>query len=84
MECTDTSLAYLMSYVPENKFAAYFPVAKNHVLSEIILELLVHMYEKKPKSHHGHIMKIQPFCNLEKSLKAQCLLLKVHGTSGPG
>lgn len=51
MECTDTSLAYLMSYVPENKSAAYFPVAKNHVLSEIMLELLVHMYEKKPKSH---------------------------------
>ena len=51
MECTDTSLAYLMSYVPENKFAAYFPVAKNHVLGEIMLELLVHMYEKKPLAH---------------------------------
>ena len=33
-----------MSYVPENKVAAYFPVAKNHVLSEIMLELLVHTY----------------------------------------
>ena len=40
-----------MSYVPENKLVAYFPVAKNHVLSEIMLELLVHMYEKKPLSH---------------------------------
>ena len=50
MECTDTSLAYFY-YVPENKFAAYFPVAKNHVLSEIMLELLVHMYEKKPLAH---------------------------------
>lgn len=48
MECTETLLAYLMSYVPENKVAAYFPVPKNHVLSEIMLELLVHMYEKKP------------------------------------
>ena len=44
MECTETLLAYLMSYVPENKVAAYFPVAKNHVLSEIMLELLVHTY----------------------------------------
>ena len=53
MECTETSLAYLMSYVPENKLAAYFPVAKNHVLSEIMLELSVHtcIYEKKPFSH---------------------------------
>ena len=63
MECTDTSLAYLMSYVPENKFAAYFPVAKNHVLSELMLELLVHMYEKKalahPWAHFEHATLVQ-------------------------
>ena len=39
-----------MSYVPENKAAAYFPVSKNHFLTEIMLELLVHIYEKKPLS----------------------------------
>ena len=50
MECTETSLNYLMSYVPENKAAAYFPVSNNHVLTEIMLELLVHIYEKKPLS----------------------------------
>ena len=31
-------------YVPENKAAAYFPVSKNHVLTEIMLELLVHIF----------------------------------------
>ena len=51
MECTDTSSAYLMSNVPENKLAAYFPVAKNHLLNEIMLELLVHTNEKKPLAH---------------------------------
>ena len=48
MECMETSLNYLMSYVPENKATAYFPVSKNHVLTEIMLELLVHIYERKP------------------------------------
>jgi len=47
MESMET-LKYLMSYVPENKAAAYFPASKDHVLTEIMLKLLVHIYEMKP------------------------------------
>ena len=69
MECTDTSSAYLMSNVPENKLAAYFPVAENHLLSEIMLELLVHMYEKKPLAHPWAHFEHATLVQLRKKLE---------------
>ena len=69
MECTETSLNYLMSYVPENKAAAYFPVSKNHVLTEIMLELLVHIYEKKPLSVPWAYFEHQSLVQLGKKLE---------------
>ena len=81
MECTETSLNHLMSYVTENKAAAYFAVSKNHVLTDIMLELLVHIYKKKSP---GHILNINALCNWERSLKAQCVILKTHDIFNPG
>lgn len=69
MECTETSLNYLMSYVPENKAAAYFPVSKNHVLTEIMLELLVHIYENKPLSVPWAYFEHQSLVQLGKKLE---------------
>lgn len=69
MECTETSLNYLMSYVPENKAAAYFPVSKNHVLTEIMLELLVHIYENKPLSVPWAYFEHQSLLQLGKKLE---------------
>ena len=68
MACTETSLNYLMSYVPENKAAAYFPVSKNHVLTEIMLEF-VHIYEKKPLSVLWAYFEHQSLVQLGKKLK---------------
>ena len=64
MECTQTDLTYLMSYVPETKVATYFPVQKNHILCEIMMEILIHIYENKsfqdPWAHfeHPHLKKL--------------------------
>ena len=69
MECTETLLNYLMSYVPENKAVAYFPVSKNHVLTEIMLELLVHIYEKKPLSVPWAHFEHQSLVQLGKKLE---------------
>ena len=41
MDCTEISLVYLMSYLPENKAAAYFSITKNHVLSVIMFDVIV-------------------------------------------
>lgn len=37
-----------MSFVPESKAATYFPVHKNHILGQIMMEILIHIYENKP------------------------------------
>ena len=64
MECSQTDLTYLMSYVPETKVATYFPVQKNHILCEIMMEILIHIYENKsfqdPWAHfeHPHLKKL--------------------------
>ena len=53
-----------MSYVPETKVATYFPVRKNHILSEIMMEILIHIYENKPFQdpwahfEHPHLKKL--------------------------
>ena len=64
---------YLMScmYVPENKLkaAAYFPVSKNHVLTEIMLELSIHIYEKKPLSVPWAYFEHQSLVQLGKKLE---------------
>ena len=78
MECTQTSLVNLMSYVPENKVAAYFPIAKNHVMSEIMFDLFEHMYETSPCQYTGYTSNIQALSNLERSLKVHCPILKTH------
>ena len=69
MECTQTSLVYLMSYVPENKVAAYFPIAKNHVMSEIMFDLLEHMYDNKPMSVHWVHFEHSSLVKLGKKLE---------------
>ena len=58
-----------MSYVPENKAAAYFPVSKNQVLTEIMLELLAHIYEKKPLSVSWAYFEHQSLVQLQKKLE---------------
>ena len=64
MECTETNLTYLMSYVPEKDIASYFPVTKNHVLSDIMMDILLHILENKPMSdhwphfEHSHLAKL--------------------------
>ena len=59
-----------MSYVPENKAATYFPVSKkNHVLTEIMLELLVHISEKKPFSVPWAHFEHQGLVQLGKKLE---------------
>ena len=60
--CTETSLVHLMSYVPENKATAYFPITKNHVLSVIMFDVLVVMLENKPMPDPGHLLNIQALC----------------------
>ena len=74
----------LMFYVPENKAAAYFPVSKNHVLTEIMLELLYIFMKRSPCQSTGHILNTKALCNSERSLKAQCLILKIHDIFDPG
>lgn len=59
-----------MSYVPENKAAAYVPDSKNHVLTEIMLELLVHIYEKKPWSNPWAYFERQSLWQLGKKLES--------------
>ena len=50
MECTETNLTYLMSY--EKDIASYFPVTKHHVLSDIMMDILLHILENRPMSDH--------------------------------
>ena len=52
MECTDTNLVYLMSYVPECETANYFHIKRNHILSDIMINILVHIQENKPFPDH--------------------------------
>ena len=49
--------------------AAYFPVSKNHVLTEIMLELLVHIYEEKPLSVPWAYFEHQSLVQLGKKLE---------------
>ena len=50
MECTETLLVYLMSYVPENKAIAYFRITKIHVLSALENNPLVTFWTSKPRN----------------------------------
>ncbi len=52
MECTDTSLVYLMSYVPECGAANNFPISRNNIFSDIMISLLVHIHENNPMPDH--------------------------------
>ena len=64
MECTETRLSYLMSFVPERDIASYFPVTKNHVLSNIMMDILIHLLENRPMPdhwphcEHSHLIKL--------------------------
>lgn len=62
-----------MPYVPERKAASYFPVDKDHVLNEIMLGLLVHMYEKKPMSEPWAYFEHQSLVQLGKTLEDRVL-----------
>ena len=84
MECTQTDLTYLMSYVPETKVATYFPVQKNHILCEIMMEILIHIYENKsfqdPWAHfeHPHLKKLgNQLVGSTTGLLAEATLVKV-------
>ena len=65
MECTETHLTYLMSFVPEKDIASYFTVIKNHVLSNIMMGILIHILENGPMpdywphSEHSHLIKLE-------------------------
>ena len=64
MECTETSLTYLMSFVPEKDIASYFLVTKNRVLSNIMMDNLIHILENTsmpdhwPHFEHLHLIKL--------------------------
>lgn len=64
MECTETNLVYLMSYVPEKQIANYFPITRNHVLCDIMMDILIHILENKqmsdhwPHFEHLHLVKL--------------------------
>ena len=74
-----------MCYVPENKLVAYFPVAKSNVLSEIMLDLLVHMYEKKPLSHPWTHFEHPSLVTLGIKLEGSVPTFEsTQGTSCPG
>ena len=65
MECTETRLSYLMSVVPEKDIASYFPVTKNHVLSNIMMGIL--------KGNSGVKMKV--FCMIGLHFLRQYLII---------
>ena len=68
MECTETNLTYLMSYVPEKDIASYFPVTKHHVLSDIMMDILLHILENRPMSDHWPHFKHSHLVKLGKQL----------------
>lgn len=39
-------------YVPEKDIASYFPVTKKHVLSDVTMDILLHILENRPMSDH--------------------------------
>lgn len=45
-------MVYLMSHIPECGAANYFPIARNHILSDIMINISVHIHENKPFSGH--------------------------------
>ena len=58
-----------MYYIPENEAAVCFPVSKSHVLAEIMREVLVHKYGKKPFSDPWTYFEHQSFVQLGKMLE---------------
>ena len=61
-----------MSYVPESKASSYFCIDKNHTLSELMLDLLIHVYDNKPMfdpwAHYEHTSLVKLGKKLEGAL----------------
>ena len=44
-----------MSFVLEKDIANYFPVTKNHLLSNIMMDILTHILENRPMPDHWQL-----------------------------
>ena len=76
MECTETRLTYLMSFVPEKDIASYFTVIKNHVLSNIMMGILIHILENRPMPDYWPHFEHSHLINLQNNSLALYLVLK--------